>query len=184
MLHRVTPVFMAVALFSSGAVSAQEENPELTQARMLYEKDVEFATKPIRDRYFSRLESLKRTLGARGDARGAVAVQDEIDRIREAVPAQQSFAKFAGNWTVRYNNGAIHHYIIAADGQVAYDELTGTPPKKAKLVIKGTDVMLDITDAWIERVTIKAGKLMVEQFAPKTLYPASKANSWGTGTKE
>lgn len=183
-LRRVAPVFVAVAVCLSGAISGQEENQELAQARALFEKDIEFASKPIRDRYISRLESLKRSLGARGDARGAAAVQDEIDRIREAVPAQQSFAKFAGTWTVKYNNGAIHHYVITADGQVTHDDNDTNPPKKAKLVIKGNDVMLDINDLWIERLAIKGGKLLVENFSPKTLYPTGRANSLGTGSKD
>ena len=75
-------VSLAAVLASACGVSrGQDDPPDLAQARALYQKDVEFATRPIRDRYLSRLDSLKRSLGSRGDARGAVAGQEEIDRV-------------------------------------------------------------------------------------------------------
>jgi hypothetical protein len=181
MLHRVAPVFMAAAIFLSGAVSGQEENAELTQARVLYEKDVEFATKPIRDRYASRLESLKRSLGARGDARGAAAVQDEIDRIREMSAGQQAFSKVAGTWKVTYSTGNVRIYTITPEGVAVQKDYEGRGPRTTKLVVKGGDVLLDFDDNILERLHVKARALVVEHYNPKTLYPAGQPNAQGTG---
>ena len=65
------PVFLTLAVLCH-RTAAEDENAELAQARTLFEKEVEFSTRPIRDRYLSRLESLKRSLGSRGDARGKI----------------------------------------------------------------------------------------------------------------
>jgi hypothetical protein len=172
---------MAVSIFPTG-VSGQEENQELVQIRGQFEKEIEFVARPIRDRYLSRLETLKRALGSRGDARGSAAVQDEIDRIREIITGQQVVSKFAGTWKVTYNVGTVRHYAITSDGQVTQDEHDGKPPKTAKLTMKGNDVLLDLQEGWIERLRIKGKTLSVENYNPKTLYPASQANALGVGT--
>ena len=180
MLRKAAPIFIAVAVLSIGA-RGQEENPELAQARAQFDKEVEFSTRPIRDRYLSRIETLKRTLGARGDARGAAAVQDEIDRIRETITGQQALSKFAGTWKVTYSVGTVRNYVITAEGQVTQDEHAGKPPKTTKLFVKGSDVLLDLQEGWIERVRINGKILAIDHFNPKTLYPAGQPNARGTG---
>lgn len=180
MFQKAVSIFVTIAVFSIGAVG-QEENQELAQARAQFDKEVEFSTRPIRDRYLSRIESLKRTLGARGDARGAAAVQDEIDRIRETITGQQAFSKFAGTWKVTYNVGTVRNYAITADGQVTQDEHDGKPPKTTKLIVKGGDVLLDLQEGWIERLRINGKILAIDHFNPKTLYPAGQPNARGTG---
>ena len=179
--RNAVPVFLTIALLCCRAGS-EEENPELDLARTAFEKEMEFSTRPIRDRYVSRLETLKRTLGSRGDARGAAAVQDEIDRVRNATPAQGSVAKFVGKWKVSYNVGSVRTYAISADGQVTQDEHDGTPPKTGKLIVKGNDVLLDLNQAWIERLRVNGKTLTVDHFNPKALYPAGQPNAKGTGT--
>jgi hypothetical protein len=176
-------VFVLPFVFASvAAVGRGEEEPaELVQARTLYERDVDFVARPIRDRYISRLDSLKRSLGARGDARGAVAVQDEIDRVREATASQQALSKFAGSWKVTYSVGTVRHYVITADGQVTQDEHDGKPAKTTKLIVKGSDVLLDLQEGWVERLKINGKTLVVEHFNPKTIYPAGQPNARGTG---
>ena len=180
-LRTTLPFAVAFAILQTGALG-QTENPELAAARAVYEKEVEFSARPIRDRYLSRLDTLKRALGARGDARGAAAVQDEIDRIREVTVGQGSVAKFAGAWKVAYSVGTVRNYVITSDGQVTQDEHDGKPPKTTKLVTKGSDVLLDLQEGWIERLRITGKVLTVEHFNPKTLYPAGQPNAKGTGT--
>lgn len=185
MLHR-TFSFIAVltsVFFSASGVSRSADEPsELAQARAVYERDVDFATRPIRDRYISRLDSLKKALGARGDARAAIAVQEEIDRIRDTNASQQVLSKFAGNWKVTYSVGTIRNYAITADGQVTQDEQDGKPPKTTKLTVKGNDVLLDLQEGWIERLKVNGKTLAVEHFNPKSLYPAGQPNARGTGS--
>ena len=180
-LCKILRVFAAIALAPSGARS-QTENQDLAQARAVYEKEVEFSTRPIRDRYLSRLDTIKRTLGARGDARGAAAVQDEIDRIREITTGQTSVAKFAGAWKVAYSVGTVRNYVITSDGQVTQDDHDGKPPKTTKLLVKGNDVLIDLQEGWIERLRINGKVLAVEHYNPKALYPAGQPNAKGTGT--
>ncbi len=172
-----------IFLFSTcGSLQAQDEPPDLMQARALYQKDVEFATRPIRDRYLSRLDLLKRTLGSRGDARGAIAVQEEIDRIKDL---GVGLDRFAGTWSVKYANGTVRTYSITADGSLSFTEENGAKiaPKIAKITLKGTDFVVESAEGTIERLTLSANKLMVEHFNPKTNYPSgSPLRATGTRT--
>jgi hypothetical protein len=161
-----------------------EEDPaELAQARALYQKDVEFATRPIRDRYLSRLDLLKRTLGSRGDARGAAAVQDEIDRVNDTIP-DAGIAKFVGSWKITYPSGETKRYVISQEGAVTCDENMGKriPPMKAKLMMKGSDVLLDFNNGAIERLKLSGKNLSIEHFNPKDRYPSGQPLALATGT--
>ena len=175
------PVAFALAA-QGGTAVGQEENADLVQARAQFEREVDFSARPIRDRYVSRLESLKRTLGGRGDARGAAAVQDEIDRVRDLTLAQGVLSKFAGTWKVAYTNGTVRIYAISADGRVNCAEVNASGPQKPKLYVKGNDVLLEIGDGNLERLSIKGKTLLVEHFNPKALYLAGPPNAKGTGT--
>jgi hypothetical protein len=63
--------------------SAQEaEGPlELRNAHAAYQQQVKALTDPVKLRYSQTLEALKKSLGARGDLQGALAVQHEIDSL-------------------------------------------------------------------------------------------------------
>src|SRR5687768_17097425 len=100
-MHFRLLVLILLLLNGRVLIGAEEEPNELAQARSLFQKEMEFITRPVRDRYLSKLETLKRTLGSRGDARGAVAVQDEIDRTRLA-QGDISTVRFAGRWLITY----------------------------------------------------------------------------------
>lgn len=165
-------VSLAFVLVSASGVSrGQEEPPDLAQARTLYQKDVEFATRPIRDRYLSRLDVLKRSLGSRGDARGALAVQEEIDRVRDI---GVGLDRFAGVWSVKYTNGTVRTYSITAEGGLSVIEENGVriTPRTAKISLKGSDFMVESAEGTIERLTLAGNKLTVEHYNPKTNYPS------------
>lgn len=186
-LRRFLPlVFAAVILAfgaNSSAMAAEEVPDELVKLRTAFDKDIDFATRPIRDRYLSRLEILKRSLGSRGDARGAVAVQDEVDRILGTIGGPVTFAKFAGTWKVAYSDGHFSRYIITPDGVVKGGDFDGKAPLvTGKLLVKGNDVLLDFNNSVIERLKIVEKNLVIEHFSPRTLYPASPANFHATGT--
>jgi hypothetical protein len=168
-----------------GPLLADEEPGELVQARAGYQRDVEFATRPIRDRYLGRLESLKRSLGSRGDAKGAIAVQAEIDRMKTAASDASGIAKFAGTWQVVYDNAGTRRYAITAEGAVTWSEDNGKPiaPKKAKITAKGTEFLLEFRDEpALERLSIANGNLIVEHFNPKASYPIINAQHKAVGT--
>ncbi len=104
--------------------SAGDESAELSEARARYEKDVEIATRPLRDRYVQALERIMKSLTLRGDLAGALMVQKEMEPFSSAV----GIARFAGDWVCQYVNGAIHHYTIDPDGTIFWTDPT---PKKS-----------------------------------------------------
>lgn len=175
----VIPLVLAAA-----AALVEDEPTDLTQARSAFQRDIEFATRPIRDRYITRLETVKRTLGSRGDARGAAAVQDEIDRVRASAP-DPAFARYVGAWKVLFANGETRQYVIAPEGVVNYTEQSGrklSPPVKGRLLVKGADCLLDFQDGGIQRVRVVGKTLSVEQYAAKDGSPDGPLIAKGTGT--
>ena len=173
----------ALGLSAVGTL-AQEDPADLIQARALYQRDVEFVSRPIRDRYVTKLETLKRTLGSRGEAKAAAAVQDEIDRVKATVP-EPGAEKLAGNWLIAYVNSGTRRYNISQDGFVTLSEMDGkpvNPPLKAKLAAKGADFLLEIENGKIERLKITGKKLSIEHFSTKALFESNNPNIRGTGT--
>lgn len=173
-------------VFSPGGFVADAQNgiEELARAREGFEKEIAFATRPIRDRYLSRLESMKRGLGSRGDARAAAAVQDEIDRVNAIDPEPAGIVRFAGVWKIDYTNGVKRRYAISADGGVTFDESAGkpvTPPTKGKLELKGNDYLIDWGDGSLERLKISAKNLMIDHFSPKATFPSGQPSARGVG---
>lgn len=169
-----------------GASSALAEDgiEELSRSRDAFEKEMAFSTRPIRDRYLSRLENMKRSLGSRGDARTAAAVQDEIDRVHALNPEPAGVVRFAGLWAIEFTNGDKRRYAISTDGTVAFVESGGKPqpsPAKAKLTLKGNDFLVDWGNGAIERMKIAGKNLAIEHFNPKTNYPAGQPLTRGTG---
>ena len=146
---------------------------------------MEFATRPIRDRYLSKLDLLKRTLGGRGDIRGALAVQEEIDRVKEASAQAGGESIFEGRWTVHYDNGAVRKVSIDANGAITMLEESGKPVKnlKVRLVPKGHDIIVDWGNGTLEKLSIANAKLVVEHFNPSSTYPSGPVNTRGLGTR-
>src|SRR5687767_4082098 len=74
---------VALSIVFPSRADAQEANDpvELRNARATYQQQIKVTTDPIRLRYSQTLESLKKTLGARGDINGALAVQRELDSL-------------------------------------------------------------------------------------------------------
>ena len=168
----------------ASTVPAEDGIEELARSRDTFEKEMAFSTQPIRSRYLSRLETMKRTLGSRGDARAAAAVQDEIDRVSALNPEPAGVVRFAGLWAIEYTNGDKRRYAISTDGTVAFVEAGGKPqpsPAKAKLTLKGSDFLIDWGNGSLERVKIAGKNLSIEHFNPKTNYPAGQPLSHGTG---
>ena len=166
---------------------ADEENVELRKERETFEREVEFSTRPIRDRYLSRLEKLKRMLGSRGDARTALAVQQEMERVSPV--GGSGVGKFAGSWTLLYSSGSIsskRHYTIASSGVVTWSDENGKPINVVgKIQAEGTDFTIRFPgDERVERVTLAPNKLLVlEHFAPKESYPKGAPVMYATGVR-
>lgn len=84
---RVAILILSVSLALAHRVTAEDHEgdpPDLRQARGAFETQVRAATLTLRQRYLAQLELLKQQYTARGNAEGVLAVQNEINRVREA----------------------------------------------------------------------------------------------------
>ncbi|MDR3401316.1 MAG: hypothetical protein P4L99_02365 [Chthoniobacter sp.] len=77
-----------IILLLTATILADESpkvTPEMATLKKQYEKDLELATKPVRDRYISSLQALLRSATVRGDAANIVAIQAELATLTPAV---------------------------------------------------------------------------------------------------
>jgi len=114
-----------------------------------------------------------------------LGVQDEIERIVESAIVPGSISKLAGVWIMQYQPSGTRRYKITPDGIVKYEEGNGaviSPPREFKIFSKQGDLLIDLGDGTIERLSMKGTKLVTEIFSPKSLYPKGHANTQGTGT--
>jgi hypothetical protein len=176
---------VVLAGLGSAWIRAADQDPdELIQTRTAYRRDIEFASRPIRERYLSKLDSLKRSLGTKGDARAAAAVQDEIDRVMASAMDPRAVARFAGVWFLEYKPVGTRRYVIMPDGRVTHEENNGapvSPPRETKIVMNGQDFLIDFGDGAVERLSMRGNRLVSELFSPKTLYPKGRPNFQATG---
>lgn len=122
--------------------SVSDEPAELSEARARYEKDVELAIRPLRDRYVQALERIMKSLTLRGDLAGALMVQKEMEPFASGV----GIARFAGDWVCTFSSGSVHHYKIDADGTFYWTDRT---PRKSSKPQCGATIM-----SWILATTI------------------------------
>jgi hypothetical protein len=79
-------VLLAVMVAVTGyAQEVKETEPPkaLVKAKEAYQKELKRVTDPVSRDYLRTLESLKKDMGTKGDTAGMVAVQKEIDEIKE-----------------------------------------------------------------------------------------------------
>jgi hypothetical protein len=164
-------ILLALALMACSRAHSDEIPAELQQAKAQHQKEVDFALRPIRERYIARLETLKRTLAQKGDVRAAVAVQDEIDLLSSQLNEPTIISKHAGTWVAPV--GQNRRYSIKPDGTVAWIFDNAQVYAVGRLVRNGKD----FTFVWdsveeIDRVTLNDNSIVLESFQPKSNYPA------------
>lgn len=116
----------AITLASVYGVMAQDDSEkvkepkELVSARTAYQNSVKAVVTPLTNKYVQQLEQMKKTLGGRGDAEGAMAVQREIDAqnvvVEVGTPKDPSkIKKFnpVGTWNASNNK----FYIIVMENK-------------------------------------------------------------------
>jgi len=177
---------LSLASVFQGAAIAQDEPRELSDLRQGYRKEVEFATRSLRDRYMAKLEGLKRTLGARSDFRGALAVEQEIDRVKQTLLDAMGVEKFAGVWKLHYNGSEVRRYVINTEGTVSFSEHNGAqiPPKSAKIVFRDGQYTLDLGFGELERLSITPSGLTCESFQGKEKMDANVMLNKGVAQRE
>jgi ABC-type glutathione transport system ATPase component len=85
-MKRIVAIMMMVGAMmvgANGAVAQEDskEPKELVSARATYQNSVKAVVTPLTTKYIQQLEQLKKQLGAKGDAEGAMVVQKEIESL-------------------------------------------------------------------------------------------------------
>jgi len=162
---------LAAMFFFLPQLSANDEPPELQQARTQFEKEVDFALRPMRDRYVARLQTLKRSLVSKGELRAAVVVQDEIDLIVATVNESAILARYVGSWIWDFGGGK-RRFSIKPDGVIEYFSETGALHASGRLTRIGKDfVFVWETLDQIDRVAVNENTIIMETFSPKNAFP-------------
>lgn len=93
-------VVLAIAVWAEDEKSKEFKEPqELMQARTAYQNQAKAVLDPVMQRYLVTLGALKRQLGAKGDAEGAMAVQREIESVKSCdKPDKKDKETIAGEW--------------------------------------------------------------------------------------
>ena len=169
-----------------------DEPAELAQARAAYRKDVEFATRPIRDRHVSKLGVMKRSLGGRGEIRAALAVQQELDRVQALGGDPGDVARIAGTWMITYTNGGTNVFVIRPNGAVRTQD-PGTPIQlTGKVQWKDSAFVLEFdgktarpgqTNDRLWALSLAGNALEVNYYAPKSNFPGGPFSLQGKGVK-
>ncbi len=74
---------------------------------------------------------------------------------------RQEFAPFVGRWHIRYTNGVVRRYVLREDGRVSFGS-----KESGRLVIDHGEVIFQLNDGELERLTLSNGKLSVQAFYP------------------
>ena len=97
---------LVLCLFFALPIIAQDtekkEPDALTKARTAYQKEVARVTAPVLRDYLDQLDALKKVLGGKGDADGAVAVQREIEACTPEKTDVTGGGVVLGVWTGRW----------------------------------------------------------------------------------
>lgn len=176
---RVLVLSVAAAAVCSVVISDDgepEEHPALTAAREDFKRQMSAATDPVRRRYVSELDSLKRTLTLQRDEEGVAAVEAELERIDDLQLTHERHP-LQGTWKVTYSNGGIRNYQITSAGAVRFVEGGQT----GQIVSRNGEYLLDFGDGKLERLRFEPA-IVIEHFDPKTLYPNSAARLEGHAT--
>jgi len=168
------------------SLSADEDPQELSDVRQAYGKNVESVVHPIREKYLAKLEALKRLLGAKGDLRGAVAVEKEIENIKASASDVIGPEKFSGTWKIHYNNGVVRRYAINENGGVIFDEEDGRsfPPRKGKIMLRQSKYYIEFQSGEVEMLDLKGDVLSTGLFNGKDTLASGIPQFKGIGAKE
>lgn len=76
-------MFFAMSAWAGDETPKEFKEPiELMQARTAYQNQAKAVLDPIKQRYLVTLDTLKKQMGAKGDAEGAMAVQKEMETVK------------------------------------------------------------------------------------------------------
>ena len=94
------------------SVALAEEPAELERLRHLWEQSVAKEVDEKNKIYLKSLEKLQKKFTGANNLAAAVAVNDEMQKVKAIKPQENLFNPPNGEWKVIYNNGARRTYLI------------------------------------------------------------------------
>lgn len=140
---------------------------ELVQARTTYKNQIKASDEPITRKYLQQLDEMKKRLGGKGDAAGAMAVQKEIDSLKNDSKEDKTSEKklkisdFTGDYDVVASNG--FRTVLT----VNKDNTCTTPGTTGKTKIEGDELVCLQTGGWVYRIKFSKGN----ELAGKSISP-------------
>ena len=100
MKRMLTMMMMVLALGMALMAEETKVPAELATVQNEYRAQLEAATAPIKAKYVAKLETLKKQLGSQGKLDIAMAVQKELDSLKEKEPEEASaeLQDYSGAW--------------------------------------------------------------------------------------
>lgn len=156
-LSLLTLLAIAVPAFTPlRAQTEAKETPEHKALKSRYQADVAAAIKPVQSRYVFQLESLLRSYTQRGDLGAALAVQQDLDALKNARDVEDPTAHrstqtaIIGTWSWQSTDRSDQNTIqFAKDGTGSHGarsntkweatsnrEITVTHPTKGEAVLR------------------------------------------------
>ena len=134
------------SLRAQGSDVAPQDTPELKNLQSQYRIDVQDALRPVRERYIGQLQALVRSFTAKGNLPAAVAVQAEIDSVKNSpsedvgsgkrITHKEIEKEVIGHWTY----GAPNSWLgIRPDGKAYHEKAVMTWTVNAEKSVVLTD---------------------------------------------
>jgi len=145
------PLALLILVLSECSLLAQADiapadTPELKALQSQYRIDVQDALRPVRERYIGQLQALIRSFTARGNLAAAVAVQAEIDSVKNSPSEEVGGGKrithreiekeVIGHWTYGSPNSWLG---IRPDGKAYHEKAVLTWTVNAEKSVVLTD---------------------------------------------
>ena len=182
--------FVITLLFAVQAYAddVKKEPPLLTNARGDYECELKAVTKPIATKYIQRLENMKRDLGGKGDAVGAIAVQQEIDTVTASLsekpksPSEGPASSIAGTWRAQFGD-RVMEYEFQKHGIVRTKAPSSGTWQYKK--VKG-GILIDFQGLKLELWEPSEDPTVwnIRHYAPAATYPKGEPAVTGVATKQ
>ena len=110
-----------IVAFATAQELPPKAPPELAALKRRYDDDISAATRTIRERYATSLQSLLRSTTQRGDLVGALAIQNELNAHSEKLGAPNAPANLLGTWRFRFGKWS-ETRTFRANGTVIHND--------------------------------------------------------------
>jgi hypothetical protein len=105
-------------------------------------------------------------------------------------PPAGPYARFRGRWVIKYTNKVVREYLIDDQGALRQaGEITAggqfiKANRAGKLTNRGNDVVVDLGDGTLERLSLRKSDLYLDHYSPSGLYPGGRPSLTAIGLKK